>query len=837
MRKWCSSLTTFEDGDLAGWTIDDDGCGSSTHGWTVEEGVLVYRQGECDGCFAPLYVGDPGWSDYEITFDARVVVGDRVQVGYGFSVVGGGYRKLLIRRDAGETHLEVFDPFEEFIFGSSETDDLLDHWVRYGIENYGDFTGLSLDGVGDVGVRPVSAVSGGLVIEPVLSPGCDAVFEIDNVVIRKPLPSGTLGYWSWPTPYGDPLELKSFVQYATSATIQPGNHVVGPWLHKTVADPIFEPTLYTLHISNDVGSIELPFLALPGEPEVYDFSALPSTIVRGGSAELSWHTSYIDSLRIEPPGVTSRNSQGTIEVSPDVDTIYTMRTYFAGEEPGLHVQLVRVEPLAVVDWQADYDYVIPGAEVNLSWQVNAADSLVVEPIGFVGTGLNGSVPVFPLETTVYELTTYFAGESASEAVEVEIEPSRVRGFGLADPAIFPNGQTELQWNCSYGDSILVEPLGVLSTTMLGSVPVSPAGTTTYTIQLFHGGVETGNGEVELRVHDLAINDAGISQTEQAPGGPIETRWDVRPAAAEVYVGSSGPFGSVGSSIIYPTQSGVVEVRARIDGLEVGDDFPYAVVDPAPGQEKLLLVADPVSLEPFVASPVPGELFDIYAVAVNPAGFFSGMGFRLDLPPCAFISSVEYPVGFTSGLSSLPDIFGYYGSPNPCVAGPVEVLVTFTIAAFDFGDDDCINDVHWIRASEPTLPWSEPGLRVCGTEDWTPFGYVSPLRLGGGSEVPTALPEQPVRPQRDRLIGNLPNPFNPMTTIIYEVSGSGPVRLRIFDAAGRVVRTLNQKIEVPGRYEIPWNGTDDGGRPVGSGVYFARLETPDGFFTHKMALVR
>jgi hypothetical protein len=94
------------------------------------------------------------------------------------------------------------------------------------------------------------------------------------------------------------------------------------------------------------------------------------------------------------------------------------------------------------------------------------------------------------------------------------------------------------------------------------------------------------------------------------------------------------------------------------------------------------------------------------------------------------------------------------------------------------------------------------------------------------------------PLRTFLAPNAPNPFNPSTTLQYGLSAPGPVRLVVYDSRGRQVRTLLQENwVVPGEYEVRWNGTDDSGRAVASGVYFARLELPGRAMQRRMTLLK
>ena len=85
--------------------------------------------------------------------------------------------------------------------------------------------------------------------------------------------------------------------------------------------------------------------------------------------------------------------------------------------------------------------------------------------------------------------------------------------------------------------------------------------------------------------------------------------------------------------------------------------------------------------------------------------------------------------------------------------------------------------------------------------------------------------------------NYPNPFNPSTTLRFELPASGPATLRIYDARGRAIQTLFDGVASAGVTTVRWNGRDDAGRAATSGVYFYRLETPTGSQARKMVLLR
>ena len=94
-----------------------------------------------------------------------------------------------------------------------------------------------------------------------------------------------------------------------------------------------------------------------------------------------------------------------------------------------------------------------------------------------------------------------------------------------------------------------------------------------------------------------------------------------------------------------------------------------------------------------------------------------------------------------------------------------------------------------------------------------------------------------RPLTFTLSQNMPNPFNPATTIPYSVATAGPVSLNIYNLQGQLVKTLVHETAAPGEYHAMWNGRDMAGRAVASGVYVYRLSAPDGVRTKRMLLVR
>lgn len=118
-------------------------------------------------------------------------------------------------------------------------------------------------------------------------------------------------------------------------------------------------------------------------------------------------------------------------------------------------------------------------------------------------------------------------------------------------------------------------------------------------------------------------------------------------------------------------------------------------------------------------------------------------------------------------------------------------------------------------------------------------YDTSLVAASDIEVTMSATGQSNLPTRPMALGNVPNPFNPSTEIRFVVPAGATLEyhLAIYDTAGRRVRSLGSGAAVPGINAVLWNGQDDQGRAVGSGVYFSRLEIGNERLVSKMVLVK
>ncbi|MCW3131115.1 MAG: T9SS type A sorting domain-containing protein [Candidatus Methanospirare jalkutatii] len=106
---------------------------------------------------------------------------------------------------------------------------------------------------------------------------------------------------------------------------------------------------------------------------------------------------------------------------------------------------------------------------------------------------------------------------------------------------------------------------------------------------------------------------------------------------------------------------------------------------------------------------------------------------------------------------------------------------------------------------------------------------------GAQDKPLVL-----KPVATLLYQNSPNPFGAgvgATRIAFDLAEPARISLEVFDVNGRLIRTLLDRTLQPGRYDVAWDGSDNAGNVVGSGVYFYRLETSKAKFSKRMLVVK
>jgi hypothetical protein len=192
-----------------------------------------------------------------------------------------------------------------------------------------------------------------------------------------------------------------------------------------------------------------------------------------------------------------------------------------------------------------------------------------------------------------------------------------------------------------------------------------------------------------------------------------------------------------------------------------------------------------------------------------------------------------PGGWRSSMYQMDTTQAPYGDivalhPNHCFIP--------TISALDIATDDVWYDIDGDPGIMSRTPFDTIYFPAANEEhvtitaqsaDW----FMSEIRHPAtGAEAPRLV-------SRSALRQNYPNPFNPSTVIAFDIATAGRVRIEVFDVLGRRVATIADRSFETGRHRIVWNGDDDAGRAVASGVYLCRLEAGMNRDTKKIVLAR
>ncbi len=118
-----------------------------------------------------------------------------------------------------------------------------------------------------------------------------------------------------------------------------------------------------------------------------------------------------------------------------------------------------------------------------------------------------------------------------------------------------------------------------------------------------------------------------------------------------------------------------------------------------------------------------------------------------------------------------------------------------------------------------------------------FQVVRDVILWMENDVNADITEVDDIPAVNALSQNFPNPFNPITTIKFGLRVRGHVSIKVFDVAGRLVKTLVDEVRDAGMYRVTWDGTNNNQAKVASGVFFYRMKTAEYEQTRKMVILR
>lgn len=144
-------------------------------------------------------------------------------------------------------------------------------------------------------------------------------------------------------------------------------------------------------------------------------------------------------------------------------------------------------------------------------------------------------------------------------------------------------------------------------------------------------------------------------------------------------------------------------------------------------------------------------------------------------------------------------------------------------------DTLYTDLSWGQVANGIYQYAIASIHTNGVESQPAFSNTLEKTMAGAPGT--------VLPVRTELVGNYPNPFNPSTDIVYALKEAGLVKLSIYNTRGQKVCTLVHQVQDAGSFTHSWNGTDDSGKAVSSGIYFYRLQADGVTQTRKMMLMK
>lgn len=227
----------------------------------------------------------------------------------------------------------------------------------------------------------------------------------------------------------------------------------------------------------------------------------------------------------------------------------------------------------------------------------------------------------------------------------------------------------------------------------------------------------------------------------------------------------------------------------------------------------------------------------------------------DPPLTATWPNNYYGWGFVNALDALL----YHGTVFSNLPSVRLNNSTLTIATFIRSQSPLISDSLFVYYQESSgsayqrvllTQTSTPHLFQAsipaGTDPAWPRGYfIARDQAGRTRSAPFNAPESlyvfseylAAAPEDFHLLPNYPNPFNAGTTISFDAPGVRPIELHIFDLLGRRIKTIYQGVSFAGRNVFHWDGTDEGGRSVSTGVYFSMLLSGTTLRAQKILLLR
>lgn len=396
-------------------------------------------------------------------------------------------------------------------------------------------------------------------------------------------------------------------------------------------------------------------------------------------------------------------------------------------------------------------------------------------------------------------------------------------YGVGDP--FESINEQAPWSKSVGTA--VAPTGQTYSEIVGQSSGDPAGQAVQNVSGQTTGFNTERPPVQTTCPEpvYGVGEFSGSINEQAPvlqpigGAAGQALYDVTGRSSENPAGLA-PFDVSGQNTGLNSEQSPGSPNEEAP-LMLSDPVPVDIIGQATG---LINEQAPAPLPEKGSGEAAGQtLHDVTGrSSVNPAG----------LAP--FDVS-----GQTTGLNSEQSL----GPLNEEAPSPLPNKGSVDVAGQ--APSSITEEAPVINNEQTTGPLNEEAPRSSNEQPAGPLNEVAPEPSNEGTpgsineespgptnEEPLESPNDPVKANIYSLQGAYPNPFNPTTTIRFQIAAAGQISLKVYNAAGRLVSTLDNSRREAGCHEVQFNGVN-----LPSGMYFYRLQAGEFAALGKMLLVK
>lgn len=315
-----------------------------------------------------------------------------------------------------------------------------------------------------------------------------------------------------------------------------------------------------------------------------------------------------------------------------------------------------------------------------------------------------------------------------------------------------------------------------------------------------------------------LGENGFFLAEKTGNGVVKARWQNYTATTRVRVTTADDSSGGKWAKFLPTQP---------DGTETGEEDV---------RESGVMTIEGL--------PFPLSLLNGTEVALPTGSLSDSVTIQVSIPSLADIQgdTVDYASAILGGISF--DVYVDSQLVSPYVfEEPVQITIPYKpelMSALGLTADDLWVFFYTDSAGFDSVDIYNVVVDTTENKVYVEVSHFSEIILGSKSLArSTSLESASGAPAQYALYRNYPNPFNPVTTIRFDVAGKGNqhIRLSIYNLLGQRVRTLINRSVSPGGYTLKWDGTDHRNQPVASGIYLYRLQGEQFNITRRMVFIR